>query len=61
MAAIIIFKVVGKVPYGSNLAHVNVGSTDHLAQRNLHIPEHVSHQIASSYLFEHSIPEMQAS
>eukprot|EP00983_Pelagomonas_calceolata_P064935 1148371-Pelagomonas_calceolata.AAC.1 len=51
-----ILRVFSEGSYGSNLVHINVGSVDSLAQRDLHITEQVSNRILSPYLYDPSIP-----
>eukprot|EP00983_Pelagomonas_calceolata_P023697 745999-Pelagomonas_calceolata.AAC.1 len=57
IASKMILKVVSEGSYGSNLAHMDAGSADCLAQRDLHITEQVSNCIIPPYLFDPSIPD----
>eukprot|EP00983_Pelagomonas_calceolata_P070999 1151011-Pelagomonas_calceolata.AAC.1 len=50
-------KVVSKGSYGSNLIHMDVGSSDHLAQHDLHITEQDSYRARPPYLFHPSISD----
>ncbi len=52
-----ILKEVSEGSYGANLVHVDAGSSDRLAQNDLHVPENVSNRTVPSYLFKQNIPE----
>jgi len=48
----IILKEISKGSLASCLVHLDAGSTDHLAQQNLQIPEHANHRTIPSWLLE---------
>eukprot|EP00983_Pelagomonas_calceolata_P022029 691451-Pelagomonas_calceolata.AAC.1 len=60
IASRMILKVVSKDSYGSNLLQMDVGSAGRLAQHDLHITEQISNRDISPYLFDPSIPDLDA-
>eukprot|EP00983_Pelagomonas_calceolata_P021110 662115-Pelagomonas_calceolata.AAC.1 len=52
-----ILKVVSEGSYGSNLMYMDVGSTDRLAQHDLHITNQVSNRVIPPFLFHLSITD----
>eukprot|EP00983_Pelagomonas_calceolata_P047074 1140457-Pelagomonas_calceolata.AAC.1 len=61
IASKMILKVVSEGSYGSNLIHMDVGSTGCLAQHDLHITEQVSNCVIPPCLFHPSILDQATS
>eukprot|EP00983_Pelagomonas_calceolata_P019422 610584-Pelagomonas_calceolata.AAC.2 len=57
IASRMVLKVVSEGSYGPNLTHMDVGSADRPAQRDLHITEQITNRVILPYLFEPSIPD----
>eukprot|EP00983_Pelagomonas_calceolata_P075640 1153094-Pelagomonas_calceolata.AAC.3 len=55
-----ILKVLSKGSCGSDLIHVDVASCS-ADQHDLHITEQASNRVIHPYLFDHSIPDKDAS
>eukprot|EP00983_Pelagomonas_calceolata_P013776 441275-Pelagomonas_calceolata.AAC.1 len=51
-----ILKLVSEGSYGANLAKLDVGNTNRLAQHDLQVPEQICNHVVPSYLFKPVIP-----